>query len=171
MIRPFQSPSHGTWWQHPLIPPFRHSSLIEQMTDGNGRSSDLHPVLHILDSRRLTIYIIMCDPWQAVFPKKCQWPFGACLSSKRRIDVYSSGTAQASHLIPFSSLRTHHKMTIAPMSARRGSEPIASAKVIISCELTKKSVQKVSFERKRADFASIFWQERRFIVFLQKIRS
>ena len=59
-------------------------------------------------------------------------------------------------------------MTIAPVSARRGSEPIAGAKVIISSELTKKSQQKVSFDRKREDFGSIFWQERRNIVFLQK---
>ena len=54
------------------------------------------------------------------------------------------------------------------MSARGGSEPIAGAKVIISSELTKKSQQKVSFDRKREDFGSIFWQERRNIVFLQK---
>jgi len=59
-------------------------------------------------------------------------------------------------------------MTIAPVSARRCSEPIAGAKVIISSELTKKSQQKVSFDRKREDFGSIFWQERRNIVFLQK---
>ena len=58
-------------------------------------------------------------------------------------------------------------MTIAPVSARRGSEPIAGAKVIISSELTKKSQQKVSFDRQREDFGSIFWQERRNIVFLQ----
>ena len=59
-------------------------------------------------------------------------------------------------------------MTIAPVSARGGSEPIAGAKVIISSELTKKSQKKVSFDRKREDFGSIFWQERRNIVFLQK---
>lgn len=60
-------------------------------------------------------------------------------------------------------------MTIAPMSARRGSEPIAGAKVIISSELTKKSLQKVTFDRKREDFGSIFGKKEEISYFAERI--
>ena len=86
-------------------------------------------------NRHPALYIMMCDLRQAVFPKKCQWPFGACLPSpKRRIDVYSSGTAQASHLIPFSS-----QHLLLPQRNEDSCEPIAAAKVNKKYEPTKVS--------------------------------